>query len=64
MSDAATPFDRACEAIRNGADYSLGGLTLTVNGIALAITDEQFDVVYDLMDEMDSTDEDVISLGR
>jgi hypothetical protein len=49
-------FSSACEAIRNGADYSLHGMTLTVNGIAMALTDEQFDLVYDVMDEVDGDD--------
>lgn len=51
MSDLS--FEAALTAIRNGASYSLSGLTLIVNGIALAITDEQFDIAYDVMDEVD-----------
>jgi hypothetical protein len=51
-----TPFDAALAAIRDGADYSLCGLTLTMNGITLAITEAQFDIAYDLMDEVDGDD--------
>lgn len=46
-------FDDAIAAIQSGAHYSICGLTLTVNGVALAITDEQFDLAWDAMDEVD-----------
>lgn len=63
MTDKAIPvaaeppvssaFDQAIAAIRGGANYSLCGLSLTVNGITLGITGEQFDIAYDVMDEVD-----------
>jgi hypothetical protein len=56
-------FDQALVAIRAGAHVSLCGLTLAVNGVAMAITDSQFDVVWALMDELDGVGEDVISIA-
>lgn len=58
----STPFDAAIAAIRDGAWYRLQGLTLIVNDVALAITDEQFDIAYDVLDEVDG-DESVLVLG-
>lgn len=59
----SSPFDEAIAAMRSGVVGSLCGYTLTVNGVALAITDEQFEIAWNLMDELGEPDESVISLG-
>jgi hypothetical protein len=56
-------FDKAITAIRNGAGYKLCGLTLTVNDVALAITGDQFDIAWDVMEEVDG-DESMIGLAE
>lgn len=54
-------FDDALAAIRNGARVSLCGSTLIVNGVTLAITDEQFEQAWDAMGPLDA--DDVIGLA-
>jgi invasion protein IalB len=49
-------FQDALRAIREGAQCSIEGLTLTVNGVAMAVNDEQFDLAWDAMDEADGLD--------
>lgn len=44
-------FEDALRGIRNGWPCSLHGLTLTVNDVSMAITDDQFDQAWDAMDE-------------
>jgi hypothetical protein len=53
---SALSFSDALAALRNGADYSLCGSTLTVNGIAMAITDDQFEQAWDVLDEIECED--------
>lgn len=49
-------FDEMCAAIKDGAAYRLQGSTLTVGGVTLELTDEQFDEAWDVMDEVDGDD--------
>lgn len=56
-------FDEAIAAMREPAsEASLCGSRLTVNGVELSITPEQFDIAWDVMDEVYGLGDSVIAL--
>lgn len=49
----------ALAELRRGAHYSISGRTLVLNGIAVAITGDEFDVIWDVLDEVEGDDFDL-----
>jgi len=49
-------FESALAVLREGSEYTLSGMTLTVNDIPMVLTDAEFDEVWDVLNEVEGDD--------